>query len=176
MTTFYIMIVLVGIAVILIAVLIAILCSDEKNESSSVHISGGVDIENGQYCDDSIGGYNGLDSSSIVVRRYDCPFVVYIDEIKSGKRFRAELPPETDVVIGRIIPGNNDEFKISVTSSEYVSRNHCALMEYSGAVYIKNLSRFGTYLNGTSVKNIMLVHRGDIIKIGDTELRISELG
>jgi hypothetical protein len=54
----------------------------------------------------------------------------------------------------------------------YASGRHARLYDRDGRVYLEDLnSTNGTYVNGARVSAQHLLHPGDVIRIGDTELR-----
>lgn len=57
-----------------------------------------------------------------------------------------------------------------------ISGQHCAFSVSGGKVYLSDLdSQNGTYLNGIRVTQPMHVHNGDVVRLGDTDLRIESL-
>jgi pSer/pThr/pTyr-binding forkhead associated (FHA) protein len=54
----------------------------------------------------------------------------------------------------------------------YVSQQHARIFDRSGNWYVEDLgSTNGTFVNGERVEGRKQLHRGDLVQIGDTELR-----
>jgi hypothetical protein len=70
------------------------------------------------------------------------------------------------LVIGRALAS-----EITIEDS-YASGRHARLYDRDGHVYIEDLnSTNGTYVNGARVSAQQLLRPGDVVRIGDTELR-----
>jgi FHA domain-containing protein len=70
------------------------------------------------------------------------------------------------LVIGRALACD-----ITIDDS-YASGRHARLYDRDGRVYLEDLnSTNGTYVNGARVSTQQLLRPGDVIRIGDTELR-----
>jgi hypothetical protein len=70
------------------------------------------------------------------------------------------------LVIGRALA-----CEITIEDS-YASSRHARLYDRDGHVYIEDMnSTNGTYVNGTRVSAQQLLRSGDVVRIGDTELR-----
>jgi hypothetical protein len=70
------------------------------------------------------------------------------------------------LVIGRALA-----CEITIEDS-YASGRHARLYDRDGHVYIEDMnSTNGTYVNGTRVSAQQLLRPGDVVRIGDTELR-----
>lgn len=70
------------------------------------------------------------------------------------------------LVIGRALA-----CEITIEDS-YASSRHARLYDRDGHVYIEDMnSTNGTYVNGTRVSAQQLLRPGDVVRIGDTELR-----
>ena len=79
----------------------------------------------------------------------------------AGRRF----PLETQVAIGRD-PGNNIVYP---TDTNGVSANHCVVTKTSNQIYVKDISGFGTFLNGDTklpYNQVVSVKVGDRISLG----------
>ena len=53
-----------------------------------------------------------------------------------------------------------------------VSRRHARLVKKKAKVYLEDLSRYGTRINGQRVKDTTALEAGDVIQIGDYELSL----
>lgn len=70
------------------------------------------------------------------------------------------------LVIGRALA-----CEVTIEDS-YASSRHARLYDRDGHVYIEDMnSTNGTYVNGTRVSAQQLLRPGDVVRIGDTELR-----
>ena len=70
------------------------------------------------------------------------------------------------LVIGRALA-----CEITIEDS-YASGRHARLYDRDGHVYIEDMnSTNGTYVNGTRVSTQQLLRPGDVVRIGDTELK-----
>ena len=92
--------------------------------------------------------------------------------VKSG-----DLDPGTDyelnssqVTIGR--GGQND---IAIPSDEFASARHARLEPRQDGVWVQDLgSTNGTYLNGARLERPRRLTNGDIVRVGDTDLRFEQ--
>lgn len=84
-------------------------------------------------------------------------------DVRSG---RTHHIPSHGMVIGR-----NDDCDL-VLSSKGVSRRH-AVIRHSGSGYtVTDESVNGTFVNGDRVEHVQLLAHGDMLRIGDEELRV----
>lgn len=156
---------------VLVAVLLVVLIrmNRSSSQSSAVYGWGGIDLANGQRSSEEIHGFRGLQYATRVKGNY-VKACVFLEESLTRNQFCAELG--TQAVIGRLIPGQNPMNDIAVSTSCYLSRQHCRLIEYNGMVYVENLSKMGTVLNGVEISQPMPIRRGDILLLGDVQLRV----
>ena len=62
----------------------------------------------------------------------------------------------------------------TVSGDPMVSKRHCRLYRYNGALYLEDLNSANhTYLNGAVIQTAVPVNQGDVIRIGSTELIIT---
>ena len=81
-----------------------------------------------------------------------------------------ELPHAPPVTIGR------GKDATVVVDDEKCSRIHCAIRYWDDIFVIRDMnSSNGTYLNGETI-DVAKLNPGDVVKIGDTELRASASG
>jgi pSer/pThr/pTyr-binding forkhead associated (FHA) protein len=81
-----------------------------------------------------------------------------------GKAFDAGPVP---VTIGRA-----DENTIALDGDEFASGHHARIESQRDGVWILDLgSTNGTFVNGERVEGRRQLHRGDLVQVGDTELR-----
>ena len=84
--------------------------------------------------------------------------------IPVGKEFDAGPVP---VTIGR-----SGENTISLDGDEFASGHHARIESQRDGVWVLDLgSTNGTFVNGERVESRRQLHRGDLVQIGDTELR-----
>jgi pSer/pThr/pTyr-binding forkhead associated (FHA) protein len=69
--------------------------------------------------------------------------------------------------------GRSPDCAFRLDHDEYVSSRHAQITPADDGVWIEDLgSTNGTYANGAQVTSARLVHAGDVIRIGETELRV----
>lgn len=170
----YILVCLLAIIVVLLLALALIAYHPENSDSKNYHIHGskGIDIDSGQKGFDDIHGYRGLNYGTVVGRAPSAVrALVFLEECQSRRQYRAEISGE--VVIGRIIPGYSNINDISVSLSNNVSRRHCRLFEHSGFIFLENLSKVSfTELNGNRLERPEIIKVGDLISLGDVQLKV----
>lgn len=161
---------IVLLTVLVCALLVVLLRSDnDKSDECSVYGWGGIDLSDGQSGGEEIHGFRGLKNSTVPIPR-GLKAVVYLEESMTRNQFRAEFGSQ--VIIGRLIHGQAGINDLSVSSSAYLSRRHCRLTEYNGLIYVENMSRSGTVINGVEISQPMPVRQGDILLLGDVQLRV----
>jgi pSer/pThr/pTyr-binding forkhead associated (FHA) protein len=68
--------------------------------------------------------------------------------------------------------GRSDENTIALDGDEFASGRHARIESQRDGVWILDLgSTNGTFVNGERVDGRRQLHRGDLVQIGDTELR-----
>lgn len=76
----------------------------------------------------------------------------------------------SQITIGR--GGQND---IAIPSDEYASARHARLEPRQDGVWVQDLgSTNGTYLNGARLEHPRRLTNGDIVRVGDTDLRFEQ--
>jgi pSer/pThr/pTyr-binding forkhead associated (FHA) protein len=84
--------------------------------------------------------------------------------VKVGKSFEAGPVPLT---IGRA-----DDNAVALKGDEFASAHHARIEAQRDGVWILDLgSTNGTFVNGARLDGRRLLHEGDMVQIGDTELR-----
>jgi pSer/pThr/pTyr-binding forkhead associated (FHA) protein len=84
--------------------------------------------------------------------------------VPAGKTFDAGPVP---VTVGR-----SSENTIALDGDEFTSGRHARIESQRDGVWLLDLgSTNGTFVNGERVDGRRLLHRGDLVQIGDTELR-----
>lgn len=156
---------------ILLMILVLLLYHPEKS-SKSIYGSGGIDLQNGLETGEELHGYRGLNYGTIYVDSKDrLRAIVFLEDCSTKEQFRVELGKES--IIGRLVPGSQGMNNIAVSTSRNVSRRHCKLFMYRNCVYIENISQTTyTLLNGNMVRSPHVINSGDVIALGDVQLRV----
>ena len=90
--------------------------------------------------------------------------VVKSPDLDEGEDFELN---SSQVTIGR--GGQND---IAIRSDEYASARHARFEPRQDGVWVQDLgSTNGTYLNGTRLEHPRRLTQGDVIRVGETDLR-----
>ena len=164
-----VLIFLIALLAVLIVLFVILFLKKRSNDSTTVYGWGGVDLAHGQQTGEEIHGFHGIQYMTSVADR-NLRAVVYMEESLTRNQFRADLGDP--VTIGRVVAGNSTINDISVSASSYLSRQHCRLFESGGAVFVENLSKVGTIVNGTEISGPTMIYQGDAILLGDVLLRI----
>ena len=86
---------------------------------------------------------------------------------QSGEDFELN---SAQLTIGR---GNQND--IAISTDEYASARHARFEPRQDGVWVQDLgSTNGTYLNGTRLDRPRRLSRGDIVRIGETDLRYEQ--
>jgi pSer/pThr/pTyr-binding forkhead associated (FHA) protein len=90
--------------------------------------------------------------------------VTQSNALKSGKAFETGPVPAT---IGRA-----DDNAISLAGDDFASGHHARVESARDGVWIVDLgSTNGTFVNGERLNGRRRLHEGDLVQVGDTELR-----
>lgn len=144
-----------------------------QNQSKSVIVKNGVDIkkqvlggEKGEYFTGNLekkGTY--YVNPSVTVWR------VVFDNLNTGERSYMDFVRQ--MRIGRTDPGQSEPAKLKLPGDGKISRNHCTIYEGNGRLCIQDLNSSNhTYLNGAAVTKAAYLQNGDVIRVGDTQLRV----
>ena len=69
--------------------------------------------------------------------------------------------------------GRSPDCALRLDHDEYVSSRHAQITPADDGVWVEDLgSTNGTYVNGAQVTSARLVHAGELIRIGDTQLQV----
>lgn len=72
-----------------------------------------------------------------------------------------------------LIGSNKAHSHLSIADKD-ISPKHCELSAEAGKLYITDLSSSsGTFVNGTAIKHRIQLHDGDVLRLGQTELRFT---
>ncbi len=87
--------------------------------------------------------------------------------LEEGDEFPVDSAP---VTVGR--GGQND---LVLDGDEFASARHARIEARSDGVWVQDLdSTNGTYVNGTRVEGAHLLAAGDVLRVGETDLRVEE--
>jgi pSer/pThr/pTyr-binding forkhead associated (FHA) protein len=93
--------------------------------------------------------------------------VVRSADLESGEDFELN---SVQLTIGR---GNQND--IAIATDEYASARHARFEPRQDGVWVQDLgSTNGTYLNGTRLDQPRRLSRGDVVRIGETDLRYEQ--
>ena len=71
--------------------------------------------------------------------------------------------------------GRGDQNDIAISTDEYASARHARFEPRQDGVWVQDLgSTNGTYLNGTRLERPRRLSRGDIVRVGETDLRFDQ--
>ena len=86
--------------------------------------------------------------------------------VEPGREFELGVAP--------ITVGRSGENAIALDADEYASARHARIEPLRDGVWLVDLgSTNGTYVNGRQVDGRERLHEGDVIRIGETELRVA---
>jgi hypothetical protein len=90
-----------------------------------------------------------------------------VEESKALKRGRAFVAGPVPLTIGRA-----DDNTVALAGDEFASAHHARVESQRDGVWVLDLgSTNGTFVNGTRLDGRRLLREGDVVQIGDTELR-----
>ena len=93
--------------------------------------------------------------------------VVKSADLEAGEDFEID---SAQLTIGR--GGQND---IAIRTDEYASARHARFEPRKDGVWVQDLgSTNGTYLNGARLEHPRRLTRGDIVRVGETDLRFEQ--
>lgn len=142
--------------------------------SREMHFYNGADIEKGYVSTDNnfFKGVSaesdetrliGTDHRTAKMRRISVKFI----NLRTGRIDSVDLYDQ--LVIGRS-PGANG---FTIDSDPSVSKQHCMIFTNEGRVYLMDLkSANHTYLNSARITDIVDLSPNDVIKLGNTRLRV----
>lgn len=178
-----IVIVVAAVSVVILITVIVIICiivsgqsrhkNQYQNQSKSVLVKNGVDVKK-----QVLGGEKGEYFTGNLEKQGTCyvnsdvrVWRVVFDNLGTGERSYVDFVRQ--MRIGRVAPGQNEPVKYLISGDGKVSRNHCMIYENGGILYLKDLqSSNHTYLNGNIVTNATCLGNGDVIRVGNTQIRV----
>ena len=109
----------------------------------------------------------GLGSALVAPRAAAVLVVQRSPSLEAGGEFVVDSAPLT---IGR--GGQND---LVLDGDEFASARHARIESRRDGVWVQDLgSTNGTYVNGTRVEDAVRLEPGDVLRVGETDLRLSE--
>ena len=105
--------------------------------------------------------------SGLAARRSTRLVVQRSPSLDEGEAFPVDSAP---VTIGR--GGQND---LVLDGDEFASARHARIEARTDGVWVQDLdSTNGTYVNGSRVEDAQLLAPGDVLRVGETDLRVEE--
>lgn len=159
------------VSAIIIATVSVLLRKNRK--FSEIHFSGGVNLDNGRLASDNnyFKGLSGALGDTVIVNEnqkfnQDLVFNIAVQNLSNGQTGNIKVNGQYDF-------GRAADDGVYVINDKSVSRRHCRLTVKNRKLYINDLNSSNhTYLNGRQVCQNDEVYNGDIIKIGNTKLKI----
>lgn len=157
-----------------IAVIVILRSVKKPKMSREMHFVDGADIEKGYVSSDNnffkgVSGESegtrllGTDHRTAKMRRIPLKFL----NLRTGRTDTVDLYDQ--LVIGRV-PGSDG---FTIDSDPSVSKQHCMIFTNDGRLYLMDLkSANHTYLNSNLLTNTVPLSPNDIIKMGNTQLRV----
>ncbi len=76
-------------------------------------------------------------------------------------------------IVEATIVGRSPDCALHLDHDDYVSSRHAQITPVADGVWVEDLgSTNGTFVNGAQVTSARLVHAGELIRIGETQLRV----
>lgn len=169
--------------VIALIVLLIVLCrmiagqkkaADQyQKQSKRVFVKSGVNIKK-QMLGEEKGEYftgNLEDEGTYFVNGEMRAWRMAFDNLRTGQRIYMNFSGQ--MWIGRDESGQTNSGKLLLTGDNKISRNHCTIYETRNALCIQDLNSSNhTYLNGNLLSSAAYLKNGDVLRLGDTELRV----
>lgn len=153
------------------------MCLNKKvRYKHDIFISGGADVQTGQMINDNnyFKGLTGETSETMIIgsncarRKYQTEEITV--EINNLSTSEVKVVTITDyLMIGRADSPNS----YRIAHDRAISKNHCKLYVENGMLYLCDLgSSNHTYINKRMIQQPEVCKNGDLIKIGNTLLKI----
>lgn len=111
------------------------------------------------------------DSGNVKINKLYGSAVMVSMSNRDGEIVCMELP-----VAGSTIMGRQENLCDVCIEDRRVSKQHCVLEETKEGILIRDLeSKNGVFVNGTRIDSCRMLKKGDLIRLGDTTLRIEEI-
>lgn len=166
--------VLCALMVVLIVAIVVIIKYLKKDNyrRRDIHISGGVDIETGQISTDN-NYFKGITGSleDTIVAGYDyrknLGFKCIIYDLNKSTKTAVEI--NNNIIIGR----TNGDNVYQIIYDRQVSQKHCKLYVQDKKLFVCDMGSLNhTILNGEIITTAVECRNGDVIKVGNTMLKI----
>lgn len=169
-----ILIVLLVLLMIAVSVLIVLMMlGEDRSDKGSAYGSGGIDVQSGRESGEVLHGFHGVNEGTIGPRdlgRCRGP-AAFLEDCATRKQYRVALIP--GAVLGRTVRGYPSINDVSVSYSVQVSRRHCVMYLEGENVMVRNISQSTfTAVNDQKIDAPCPVRQGDLIRLGDTQLRV----
>ena len=144
-----------------------------QNQSKGVIVKNGVDVKK-QLPGDEKGEYftgNLEKKGTYYVNPSVTAWRVVFDNLNTGERVYMDFVRQ--MWIGRTDSKEGGRARLRLSGDSKISRNHCTIYEGNGKLCLQDLrSSNHTYLNGAAVAEPVYLQNGDVIRVGDTQLRV----
>ena len=139
-----------------------------------IHVSNGVDVVNGQYGSGKGSMFQGVVLKGTILVEQKIPESCLSFYSLSRNHHSRLSVDERGILFGRepweYSPSYSDTL---FPEDPMVSRHHCTIYAWKGSLYIRDEhSTHRTFVNGRAIDKDTLLHQGDRIQIGKTELII----
>lgn len=141
-----------------------------KNQSGRVFVRQGIDVKK-QMPSDGKGEYfaGGREEPPTCLADpalRTCR--LWLDNQHTGETLCAEFASQ--IWIGREKTGGN---MLVIRGDSKISRKHCVIFQSGNSLYLQDMNSSNhTYLNGRRITEASALRNGDVIRVGDTEMRV----
>ncbi len=157
-----------------VAIVLIYRSGNKINYRNDIHISGGANIQTGQISDDNNyfkGVSDDLSRTTVVSSNLrnvkDVSFIFTLSNLNTMEQTKIRITDE--IIIGRV--GGNKVF--CITSDNAVSKNHCKFYLSSGNLCLCDMNSSNhTFVNGKRIDAPVICRTGDVIKVGNTYLKV----
>lgn len=172
--------VVLGVGFIIFAAIICVMMFGGKkrrnpyqNQYKSVLVRNGVDVkkqvmggEKGEYFTGNLEKQETYYVNSAVAA-----WKIVFDNLNTRERQYVDFSRQ--MWIGRTSRNQNEGVKLVLANDEKVSRSHCTIYEAGGTLCLQDLNSSNhTYLNGNIITKAVYLKNGDVIRVGNTQLRV----
>ena len=145
-----------------------------QNQQKNILVQNGIDIKKqmlgsgkGEYFSGNLREY---DTNYINGPKYSA-WRISFQNMDSGRIYPYRFTRQ--MVIGRMPLGQNEEVCLVLEGDSKVSKRHCLIYEGEGVLCLADQnSKNHTYVNGQRADGPVFLHTGDVIRAGDTRLKI----
>ena len=96
---------------------------------------------------------------------------IRLDNLHTGEELSAEFIAR--LWIGRSESDENSTNMLVIRGDSKISRNHCLISQRGNSLYVQDMNSSNhTYLNGQPVTEPVHLRNGDILRMGDTEMKV----